>query len=111
MALDDFLGDPEAEAGADVFLGGEEGLEDVIACSGAMPGPSSSTMILTMWLVGILVAMDADADGAAVGDGVGGVGDEVGDGLLEFAGEGLDGRAVVECRGRRLMFLVRSLLE
>ena len=96
VALDDLLGDPEAEAGADVFLGGEEGLEDVIAVFGGDAGAVVFDDDLDDFAVGVLVAVDADADGAAVGDGVGGVGDEVGDGLLEFAGEALDGRAVVE---------------
>ena len=96
VALDDLLGDPEAEAGADIFLGGEEGLEDVIAVFGGDAGAVVFDDDLDDCAGCVFVAIDADADGAAVGDGVGGVGDEVGDSLVEFAGEGLDGRALVE---------------
>ena len=96
MALNDFFGDPQAEAGADIFLGGEEGFEDVIAMFGGDAGAVVFDDDFDDVGGRILVAIDADADGAAVGDGVGGVGDEVGDGLFELAGEGLDGRAIVE---------------
>jgi len=85
-----------AEAGADVFFCGEEGLEDVIAVFGGDAGAVVFDDDLDGVAGRILVAIDAHADGAAVGDGVGGVGDEVGDGLLELAGEGLDWRTVVE---------------
>ncbi len=96
VALDDLPGDPEAEAGADVFLGGEEGFEDLVAVFGGDAGAVVFDDDLEGFAGVVFVAEDGDADGAAGGDGVGGVGDEVGDGLVEFAGEAVDGGALVE---------------
>ena len=102
VAFDDFFCDPETEASADVFFGGEEWLEDAIAmfcCDAGAVVFNGDSDDLARWFVvvsGVFVAGDFDANDAVIGDGVGGVGDEVGDGLLEFAGEAVDGGTVFE---------------
>ena len=97
MFADDALGDPEAEAGAAFALGGEEGLEEVVADLGRDAGAVVDDFddgAGFEWLVSGIDAGplrdDADQDGAAFAGCFGGVGDEVGEDLAEFGGESID---------------------
>ena len=110
MAVYDLAGGPEAEAGADVFLGGEEGLEDEVGvlgwrCRGRRPRWDSKAACRR----GVR-GSGGDVDGSVGIDGVGGVGDQVGDGLTELARQaaGWAGRLEVAMDA---MLLVLSLLE
>ena len=108
MFADDALRDPEAEPGAAFALGGEEGLEEVVADLGGDSGAvvddfddGSFFEHLAGRVEAGVLGDDADQDGAALAGCLGGVGDEVGEDLAEFRGEPIDDDSRAAGRRRR----------
>lgn len=89
MFLDEFAGDPQAEAGACVFLRGEEGFEDVAymfrrdAEAGVGDGDAHAGV---RGVARIGRGARANADCGACGGGVEAVRQEIGEDLAQFAG-------------------------
>lgn len=77
VALDDLLGDPEAEAGADIFLGGEERLEDAVKIFGRYAGTAVGDYDFDGAVLFIGNKARADDDGAIGSGGIDGIGDYV----------------------------------
>jgi hypothetical protein len=96
MPVYDLPDDPEAEAGTNVGFRGEEWLEDLVTKLVRY----SWAIILDDDLRGLnTVVFDAeylDAHGAVLREGVDGVGDEVGDNLLQLSGAAIDGWTVAK---------------
>ena len=89
MFLDEFAGDPKAEAGAGIFLRGEEGFEDVVEMLGrdAEAGVSDGDAHAdARWIAGINRGPRLNADGGPVCAGVKAVGQEIGENLTQLAG-------------------------
>src|SRR5579862_2520983 len=91
--LHDALADPEAESSSLRGLGGEEGLEEMpgVFCldSGAGVTDGDRYVFVEARCIGALA--DGDAQLAAVGHGLNGVGDEVHEDLPQLAGKSLKG--------------------
>lgn len=87
MALDDFLRDPEAEAGAGDALGGEERFEDAPEGFGGDAGAIVGDGDADAGAAGFPVVRGefAEGDATAFAEGVDGVADEVGEDLSDFA--------------------------
>jgi hypothetical protein len=86
--LGDFAGDPEAEAGAYVFLCGEERLEDAVGVFGSYAGAVVFDGYFEAEAGREIDATRSNADAAGGIYGVDGVGYEVGDDLFELVGDG-----------------------
>jgi hypothetical protein len=90
VLFDEFAGDPEAEAGAGVFFGGEEWLEDaadVVFVNAAAGVGDGDTDTAAGGAAGIGGGVCLDADGGALVAGVETVGEEVGEDLADLAGD------------------------
>ena len=87
VALDDFLADPEAEAGAGDSLGGVEGAEEAAAGDGIHAGAGVREGEDDAGLASSPVGAGAEAkeQTAAVRHGVEGIADEVAEDLADFA--------------------------
>ena len=83
VGLDQFAGDPQADAGADILLGGKEGVEDAVEFRGG----DAAAIVLDdqAGVSGGCGDLDSDARAGDV-EGVHGVGDEVGEDLAQLVG-------------------------
>ena len=95
--VDELLADPEAEAGADGALGGEERVKHLFGGSRSNAVAAVGDREADAWSAGRGVegGAGADDDAAVVAYGVEGVGEEVGEDLAEFAGDAEDLERVV----------------
>ena len=95
--VDELFADPEAEAGADGALGGEEGVEHLFGGGGgdAVAAVGDGDADAGLAGGGVEGGGGADDDAAVVVDGVECVGEEVGEDLAEFAGDAEDVERVV----------------
>jgi hypothetical protein len=96
VPVDYLFGDPQSESCADVLLGGEEGFKDSIDVVGMNARAVVFDDDVNTSAVEDFDAGEFDSNGSVVADGVGGVGDEIGQGLFELAFEALNGRALTE---------------
>jgi len=89
MLDDDFVADPESEAGSGDFLGGEEGFEGAFTDFAIHAGTGVSDGEADAGFGGIfpIVRWVGSDEEATAGGSVDGVADEVGEDLAEFAGE------------------------
>jgi hypothetical protein len=92
VLVDELFADPEAEAGADGALGGEEGVEHLFGGGGGDALTAVGDGEADTWCAGggVEGGTGADDDAGVVADGVEGVGEEVGEDLAKFAGNAED---------------------
>jgi hypothetical protein len=87
--VDEFAGDPEAESGAGVFFGGEEGFEDageMLACYALAVVGYGDANAGAGGVSGVGGLSDIDADDGVFGTGIEAVGEEVGEDLAKLSG-------------------------
>jgi len=77
VPVNDSLGYPQAQAGADVLFGGEEGLEDSVAVLGWDSGTVVFNRDLNSPVAAFFNALQTDGDCSFVANRVGGVRDEI----------------------------------